>query len=488
MSRYTIDGQILSDMAVAIRTKKYGFEPMETVTAYVVDWADAETGEVRNQNFVYKPKLTRNKIIIESIEWINSFPHGFVNVMEWYDTTNRVMIKPDTELPQTIIANGQVNFGPSYVECNVIAKIIPLDENDEPLTYTPEEMVAAINALPPGLSEEDLCLTGNKTYAFAQNAWNWFIVKMGDQVTTKDINNMAQMFYYSDALKEIPFDINGSSYVSMTQMFYRCRGLTAIPNISLTGDPTNMNEMFYDCDYVKTIPADMGTGWDWATLEASNTAYKGNMSSMFRNCYSITSVPVEMISHCNLMCTYNYALYANGFNQCYNLEEINNLCVPYNGAWTSNAFTNTFNKCERLKDVIFKTQEDGTPFVASGWKNQVIDLTTVGFGSTCKTYNSNLTDENKVDNMTAWHRATSGTWEDYWVPSVDYSVYGRESAVRTINSLPDVSGSGGTNTIKFNANGARLMGIQGGSGKSIAELSQEEIAVAAAKGWTVTLA
>ena len=64
------------------------------------------------------------------------------------------------------------------------------------------------------------------------------------------------------------------------------------------------------------------------------------------------------------------------------------------------------------------------------------------------------------------------------------SVYNHDSAVETINSLPDTSAylaeKGGTNTIRFKSDqGANT------EGGAIGNLTAEEIAVAAAKGWTV---
>lgn len=64
------------------------------------------------------------------------------------------------------------------------------------------------------------------------------------------------------------------------------------------------------------------------------------------------------------------------------------------------------------------------------------------------------------------------------------SVYNHDSAVETINSLPDTSAYlaevGGTNTIRFKSDqGANT------EGGAIGNLTAEEIAVAAAKGWTV---
>ena len=77
--------------------------------------------------------------------------------------------------------------------------------------------------------------------------------------------------------------------------------------------------------------------------------------------------------------------------------------------------------------------------------------------------------------------------EDAWAEGKAYSRYNHDSAVETINTLPDTSAylaeSGGTtNIIKFT--GASGSATDGGA---INTLTEAEIAVAAAKGWTVTL-
>lgn len=78
----------------------------------------------------------------------------------------------------------------------------------------------------------------------------------------------------------------------------------------------------------------------------------------------------------------------------------------------------------------------------------------------------------------------TGYHYDYSLKYVKDSVYNHDSAVETINSLPDTSAFlaevGGTNTIQFYSNqGANT------EGGAIGNLTVEEIAVAAAKGWTV---
>ena len=75
---------------------------------------------------------------------------------------------------------------------------------------------------------------------------------------------------------------------------------------------------------------------------------------------------------------------------------------------------------------------------------------------------------------------------DWFTCKVEYNRYNHDSAVETINSLPDTSAylaaNGGTNIIKFK--GAAGSATDGGA---INTLTEAEIAVAAAKGWTVSL-
>jgi hypothetical protein len=68
-----------------------------------------------------------------------------------------------------------------------------------------------------------------------------------------------------------------------------------------------------------------------------------------------------------------------------------------------------------------------------------------------------------------------------WTQNSDYSFYNKVSALETINSLPDVSAVG-TATIKFKGTAGQYT-----DGGAINTLTSAEIAIASAKGWTVTL-
>ena len=114
---------------------------------------------------------------------------------------------------------------------------------------------------------------------------------------------------------------------------------------------------------------------------------------------------------------------------------------------------------------------------------QVLDFSRVGY-SYADTYNypPNGTSINLIKNDTTYQTLKNDP--DAWTAKPEYAFYNHDSAVETINSLPDTSAflteKGGTNTIRFKSDqGANT------EGGAIGNLTAEEIAVAAAKGWTV---
>jgi hypothetical protein len=194
----------------------------------------------------------------------------------------------------------------------------------------------------------------------------------------------------------------------------------------------------------------------------------------FANCYSLRKLP-------DFQAYWYSSDQSNLFLNCYCLDEIINIpATTYK--LNSNRFSDTFSNCHRIKNLTFMVQADGTPYVRS-WKSQVIDLSTyIGYtteGSKMVDYNSGLTyEDNAYDEE---HYQALKNIEDWWSSNVEYSRYNHDSAVATINSLPDTSAYG-TNTIKFQGQAGALT-----DGGAINTLTEEEIAVASAKGWTVSL-
>ena len=352
--------------------------------------------------------------------------------------------------------------------------------------YSPITVNVPQDGSPP---ESAFVISGNCSYSFANDGWNWFIEQYGDRITTKDISNAQYMFFLISKTTEIPFDLNfssSSSYHDLNSIFKSCGNLTQVHKLNNV-KMYDTQYMFEKCYRLRTIPDDIADTWDWSYLESQTWAYTGKQSYMFNNCYSLRSVPMNLIKSGNPYIYYSYSYYYNGFNCCYTLDELINLPIPYTKAtWTDNAFYNTFYYCSRLKNATFALN-NGVPYTVT-WKSQVINLSDyVGYFHYEKDildYNSGITADKKVTDDASYQLLKNDP--DWFTTNVAYSRYNHDSAVATINSLPDTSAylatAAGTNTIKFR-------GQAGAStdGGAISTLTEEELAVAAAKGWTVTL-
>ena len=350
--------------------------------------------------------------------------------------------------------------------------------------YAPVVVNVPQDGSPPA---EAFNITGDCRHRFSNNGWNWFVEKYGDRITTNNISDASNMFYYSDGITKIPFDLNFSSSISyhnLEDMFVYCSNLTKIPKLNNV-KVYNTSHMFSACHNLRTIPEDIADTWDWSYLESQTSGYTGNQSSMFESCYSLRSVPLNLIKSGNPYIYYGYSYYYYGFNSCYALDELINLPIPYTKAeWTDNAFSDTFSYCSRLKNITFKTNDDGTGITVK-WKSQVIDLSYyIGYAvytNNILEYNSGITSKKRVTDATSYEALKNDP--DWWTTDVNYSRYNHDSAVRTINSLPDTSAylasTGGTNTIRFRGEAGSAT-----DGGAINTLTESEIAVATAKGWT----
>ena len=349
--------------------------------------------------------------------------------------------------------------------------------------YSPVTVNVPQDGSPP---ESAFVISGDCAYRFANGGWDWFIENYGDRITTNGIYSTDHMFNNSK-VTSIPFDINfyiSENFKNSSNMFHGCTSITEVPKVKHL-NVYNTQYFFSQCTKLRTIPDDFTDTWDWSYLKKQTGEYTGVQSYMFWLCYSLRSIPISIINHGNPYVTYSYSYFNNGFYECYVIDELVNLPVPYiNATWTSNAFNNTFTQCSRLKNITFALQEDGTLYVMN-WKTQTIDLSGyVGYSNSANNitgYNSGITADKEVTDDATYQALKDDP--DWFTCNVAYSRYNHDSAVATINSLPDTSAylatAGGTNTIKFK--GAAGSATDGGA---INTLTEEEIAVATAKGWT----
>lgn len=337
-------------------------------------------------------------------------------------------------------------------------------------------------------TDAELKISGTCRYRFAYGAWDWFINKYGNRITTENISNTNSMFVQSK-ISNIPFEINFSQdNHDIGYTFNACPNLTSIPKIN-NCKPTSMENLFAECQRLRYLPDDIATWFDWSYLDNLTSRWSGSRKNCFNMCYSLRSIPMDFLAHGNPVCNYNYSIYYAGFSYCNALDELVNLPNPhYNATWTSNAFSNSFISCSRLKNLTFALNpETNAPYVVE-WKDQTIDLhNNVGYCSHSGDifgYNAGITSNKEVTDDATYQALKNDP--DWYTTNIAYSRYNHNSAVATINSLPDTSAylatAGGTNTIQF-------LGNSGSStdGGAISNLTAEEIAVATAKGWTVTL-
>lgn len=371
-------------------------------------------------------------------------------------------------------------------------------------TLTVAQMTEEINNLsimPP----EALYLTGDLTSRFAYNGWNWFIEQFGDKIITENIISLNSTFVNSSQLKEIPFDlhcrISSSGNSLLGQAFSGCSALTKFPNIYIHTKATSASVMLdkgineeqniflddnvsiYGFEYntftsskFKEEPEWLFSQCDWDQIR-TNT--KGEFGTGFpldwSQAYYIKELPSFPNFYSEGTSNYYSHWYSLKITSCYHLQ---NIILPRPGkcAYSSspNAFGGGFTQLTSLKNLTFDVQEDGTPYTAQ-WKNTTLSLHNyVGFAYA----SSYMNVTKRVTDDESYQRLKNDP--AYWTSQLEYACYNHNSAVNTINSLPDTSAYG-TNTIKFK--GAAGSATDGGA---INTLTEEEIAVATAKGWTVT--
>ena len=337
---------------------------------------------------------------------------------------------------------------------------------------------------------EAFVLKGVCSNAFSRNHFNWILEEYGDRYTfDKNVYMISSMFDSSDELTKIPFSIDlsqysGTSRVDIGDVFHGCSNLIEIPEIKLPltyiSDAGSLFEGCYNLRYAPNI------------TNFKSNATNAALTRMFYGCYSLRELPTwidgiyDKLSDTSTI-TGTYCIYSNLCQNCYSLDEISDLYV-FHGIISANVLANTFKGCGRLKKLTFKTDENGNPLTAK-WKSQTIDLSSyVGYLSAA-TYmngsiNNGITNADRVYNATEYE--TNKNNPNYWTISSVFSRYNHDSAVETINSLPDTSAylatAGGSNTIKFKGDGGSST-----DGGAINTLTEEEIAVATAKGWTVSL-
>jgi hypothetical protein len=372
--------------------------------------------------------------------------------------------------------------------------------------FKPSQMAPAINSITgsgsSAIPSEALKYSGNLDYVFANNAWNWFIEAYGGLVDCTAVNSCIYTFgstsNYSVQIENIPFSItfvkgwnyreyddNGQSTVkygiNCSHMFDNCYDLEALPEL-IYFEPSNMSYMFNGCCSLKDI----------STLNDADYKYiknYGNCAEMFRSCYALRQIPSELLAKLHPGVAgntgINRLILNRGFYSCLCLDELVGIPVDTETTTiTENMFNTTFWSLSRAKNITFIEPMNGTYVKDMWWSNQYIDLSqyvghcmTGDYATYIKRFGG-FTEDTRITNDTSYALLKDNP--DSWTTDKAYSRFNKTSAVNTIASLPYIHSSGTANTIRF-------CGPAGSKtdGGAINTMTEEQVAVATAKGWTV---
>lgn len=392
----------------------------------------------------------------------------------------------------TYVADNCDGYSPIFVDIpQVELESIDITENG---TYTAEDgkafnevVVDVKNVIP----EE--AFTIGYVDTFSSNGTQWFYDNFVDKTNVKlkassttSLKGLTPSAY-QNTIEKLPWneiDCNQVYLFSVTTqgIFTGAQStigahqkLKELPKIKNTV-VTALNYLFNGLTNIREIPEDLFVN--------SNTNFgtSSKLQATFRNCYSLRKIPQFMYEWMKEGIRATSSCYDNIFSCCYALDEIVGLAVAQT-TLTSSGFNSAFDNCYRLSRITFE------PNKTANWRVQVIDLSKCGYTtvSTERTkitgYNSGITADKEVNAKADYERLKNDP--DLFATNVNYSRYNHDSAVETINSLPDcnayVSQYGSPNTIKFT--GKAGSGTDGGA---INTLTEEEIAVATSRGWTVS--
>ena len=380
----------------------------------------------------------------------------------------------------------------------------------------PANMSAEIASITTGGGDDGefrnkvLHLTGNCAAKFAYGGWNWVLNDYGSQITSENVTDVRNLFANNEGDIEPDFDLNMKSWreaFRISNFANYAYSLKKVPSIKfpistvthnvVCDGYVDLNYAFNYCykltdldnlysaealEYLTKLP--LTVPWGWYT------------SQMIIGCTSLRHLPDWYYNlHPNWETS---AAIPDGYNLSYclpgnhSLEEILNMPVWRAGidgeysTLTSDAFSggDAYQSCYRLARYTFETN-DGAPITAK-WSGQTLGFSRyTGWADwyDIASLTNGITKAHKVTDDASYQALKNDP--NWWTQDVAYSRYNRTSAVETINSLPDTSAfvaeTGTPNTIIFKADAGSAT-----DGGACGNLTEEEIAVAAAKGWTVT--
>lgn len=284
------------------------------------------------------------------------------------------------------------------------------------------------------------------------------------------LTSAGAMFGYCSSLKSIPSGLDTSKVTNMNYMFYTCSSLTESPDIPMDSC-VSAAYMYADCvslrvGRIMSISAD--TEYSWASVYSPVTTLQG----AFSGCSSLESVHdihymKTKLANTSLM-----------FNGCARLKSIPYFCVnTYSGSDSGEPALTTiqgmFQNCSSLKGTSYVNQ-DGTSYDTILNTSNVTDMSYLFNGCSSLDVVPPFNCESCVDFSYAFKGCASLEWVRLRniKSSLDISAstkFTRERLVELIGNLQTVEEP---QTLTMGPD-------------NLAKLTEDEIAVANGKNWTL---
>lgn len=240
---------------------------------------------------------------------------------------------------------------------------------------------------------------------------------------TSNVTTMAYMFANCEKLAELNLSsFDTNSVTDMNHMFWYCRTLTSLDLSSFdTSNVTNMNHMFWNC-------------WNMVEVDVSSfdTSNVTNMYNMFNGCWDLTSLDLSHFDTGNVTDMYGM------FNGCKSLTSLN---VSNFDISKISTMSYMFQGCEKLTELDLSSFDVGN---VSYFTNTFAECSALTHFQAPKNINRTIA-FGDCPNLT------------------------HDSLMSIINNLAIVTVN-------------RTLGL---GETNLAKLSEEEIAIATNKGWTV---
>lgn len=355
---------------------------------------------------------------------------------------------------------------------------------------TLDGMAEKIRSMPAPMQK--ITISGNISRLFSGKFMELYNNGLKDYIEFKEISACCELIPHSESLdstsnrgyryqiikdlSNIIINCREGNYTTSSNMFSEARYLEKFPTL-VNFMPKSLNKFFYNCKKLQEIPESFYESWS-----VNGVSYQGGI---INGCENLRKAPIGLfkkLQNVNYDSYYDCYSYAC-FSGCYKLPEVLNF--PFPKRMPTETWANL------LDDFLYNTYslsrftfEAEAADVVNKTHNSITLNFTENVGYTNGYWPEGFYSDKRISDANTYAKLKDNP--ESWTSHLEYCKYNKTSAVETINSLPVVQKASSTedNTFIIKFKGDAGSATDGGA---INTMTEEEIAVATSKGWTVTL-